>query len=176
MWRIEFFLYAWGSSMNMRAMRRISGGMAPRSRVPRQTARRWLSPKILYRARATSHAIVNARSSCELVAQMKRRCCFFLWMPSFSVASAAATDPEGYSPPRPIPRKKRNAIRQLMSTCGVGPALHAVRMEKTKMMAVQRNMANLRPILSEIQPNAGRLAGHEEGRDAETEATYIADP
>lgn len=96
--------------------------------------------------------MANARSSIVFVAQMNSRCCCRFLTPLFSVLSAAVTLPEGYSPPIPMPRRNRNAMRQLKSVCP-GPALHAHRMEKTKMMPVHTNMDHLRLHLSEKYPN-----------------------
>jgi len=48
----------------------------------------------------------DARDGFALVARANHRCCAFFAIPSSSDCSEAATDPQGYSAPTPIPRRK----------------------------------------------------------------------
>jgi hypothetical protein len=50
--------------------------------------------------------VINYSKTNLLVARANHRCCAFLAMPSSSDCSDAATDPQGYSAPTPIPRRK----------------------------------------------------------------------
>ena len=47
-------------------------------------------------------------NSIVLVARANHRCWAFLWMPFSSDCSEAETDPQGYSAPTPIPKRKLN--------------------------------------------------------------------
>lgn len=120
--------------------------------------------------------MAKAKSSMVLVAKTNSFCWLRLLIPVFSVLSAAATDPVGYSPPIPIPTdqlnpmqdtmdrsvrrseakgspiKKRYAIKALTVPCTPGPLDAAHRAEKMNTMRVHASMPNLRPILSETQP------------------------
>lgn len=68
-------------------------------------------PKSIMVSRKVTYVIIStttrdARDGFALVARANHRCCAFFAIPSSSDCSEAATDPQGYSAPTPIPRRK----------------------------------------------------------------------
>ena len=140
-------LYCSGSWSLSRIKSSTIGGTTPNPKATRQVARRWFSEKIRTKTYGTNAPMTKPQSIATLVNIMNH---IFL-VPDLTSpdASAAATLPAGYSPPIPIPTRKRNAVSAaIMPGSEPPPYEPAQRAVKMIMMTVATRREFLRDHLS----------------------------
>lgn len=141
-----YFLNSSGSWSFSRNQKRIIGGITPNPRDILHAARKCFSVQMTTNRYGTKAPITKPQSIMTLVNRMNH---LFL-VPLFNspVASLQATEPAGYSPPIPIPTRKRYAVSAANIPCRLPwyPYEPAPRAAKTMRIIVETRREFLRDL------------------------------